>query len=341
MKDSKPEFDAMITSSFSGTVMVRTGKEIAFQSARGYANRSDYVPNVMETRFSLASVGKTFTAVTILQLVEEGWFSLDDDILDILPEGTFLHVTKGVTVHHLLTHTSGMPDYFDESEQDDYESLWDHRPVYKMRKAIDFLPMYNTLPMKENPGTVFRYNNTGFLVLAMIIEQFSGKSFAETVNERVFAKAGMTYSGYFAFDHMPSKCATGYRDVENGWVSNIYDIPPIGGGDGGAWSNAQDLLKFWDALLEGVLLGPTMTSLMLKKHVDVAGDDAEGYGYGLWLKSIGNSNGFFLQGCDPGASAVSLYDPLKNNAFVVLSNTSGGVWDICAELIRIFSVDSL
>ncbi len=332
--------DAVLTNAiqipkdFSGTIHIQSDGITLFQAARGYANRSDNILNRMDTRYSLASVSKAFTAVALLQLVEEGWLRLEDDIREVLPETTFPKWDRPVTVHELLTHTSALPDYFDESEDGDYENLWMNKPVYNMRRAADFLPMYQNKPMKAERQGEFHYNNAGFLVLAMIIEHFSGKSFIEAVSERVFQKAGMKRSGYFSMDNLPSRCSTGYRENGTAWVSNIFDIPPVGGGDGGAWSTAGDLMLFWDAFQNNILLGPTMTARMVKKQVDVSEDDCIGYGYGLWLKDIGHTTAWYLQGCDPGASVSILMDPTKNIRFAVLSNTSGGVWDVSAEICR-------
>ncbi len=318
---------------FSGTLVIRKGREVVFQAARGYANRSDYMPNGIGTRYSLASVSKAFTAVAILQLAEEGRFLLEEEVFTLLPHQSFLHFTPGVTVHRLLTHSSGIPDYFDEAVQDDYAALWQERAASRMRRPADFLPMFRDRPMQFVPGTAFRYNNAGYILLALLVEEMTGKPFAEAMAERVFRKGGMAGSGYFALDRMPSCCATGYREDEIGWRSNIFDIPPVGGGDGGAWSHAQDLLRFWDAVCDGTLLGQTMKSLMHKRHQTARNGD--GYGYGVWLKDMGDHDAWFLEGCDPGASAFSFLDPVREVSFVILSNTDYGVWDLSAEIIRL------
>lgn len=316
---------------FSGTVVIRKGMDICFRASRGYANRSDHIPNAVETRYALASVSKAFTAVAVLQLVEEGCFLLENEISVILADRLPAGYARGVTVHQLLTHSSGISDYFDESIQDDYSALWQHRSVSLMRRPADFLPMFVDLPMQFSPGSSFRYNNAGYVVLALLVEKFTGKNFSEAIGERVFQKSGMPESGYFSCDRLPSHCAIGYREDEAGWRSNIFDIPPVGNGDGGAWSNSLDLLRFWDAIIDGTLLGPVMRSQMMKSHWDTQSGD--GYGYGVWLKDMGNHHAWFLQGCDPGASAVTLMDPVWNISFVVLGNTDFGVWDISAELI--------
>ena len=337
MDDCTPAF--RLSPDFSGTVLVRQGGEICYKASRGYAVRGDYIPNALDTRFSLASVSKAFTAVAILQLVEEGYVSLDDTLADLLPNDMFSGFSEGVTIHRLLTHTSGIPDYFDESVMTDYADLWKEKPSCRMRCPADFLPLFQNLPMQFEPGSRFSYNNAGFVALALVVEAKTGKPFAEAITERVFAKAGMTESGYFSLDRLPSRCASGYRKDDSGWVSNLFSIPPVGGGDGGAWCNAADLMRFWDALAGHVLLGPTLSAQMLKRQTETG--DGDGYGYGIWMKNMGKHDAWYLQGCDPGVSATSLFDPVQDVAYVVLSNTEFGVWEPDAELTRLVRTEGL
>ncbi len=324
---------------FAGTVLIRRGTNVCYQVSRGYSDRSDYVPNAPDTRFSMASVGKVFTAVTLLQLVEEGWIGLEDSLSEVLPEGVLAGFPDGVTVGRLLSHTSGIPDYFDESVMKDYAELWNNRPVHRMRRPTDFLPLFQDLPMQFEPGTAFCYNNAAFVVLALIIENVTGKPFTEVVQARVFDKAGMADSGYYMNDRLPSRCARGYRKIGVDWVSNIFDIPPVGNGDGGAWSTGMDMLRFWDALSSHVLLGPTLTSRMLQRQW--RDEEETGYGFGVWLKNMGKHDAWYLQGCDPGVSATSLFDPVRNVAYVILSNTEFGAWELDMELTRLIRMDEL
>ncbi len=310
--------------------MFRESGVIGWQAARGYANRSDHLPNRLNTRYGLASVSKCFTAVTILQLVEEGTLHLEDSLQRLLPDRTFPLWSPDISLHHLLTHTSGIPDYFDESVMTDYAMLWQDRPVYGMRSPADFLPMFADKPAVFPPAERFQYNNSGFILLGLAVEYHTGKPFAEAVKERVFMKAGMFSSGYFPVETLPPSCAIGYVGDGSQWKSNIFDIPPIGGGDGGAWCTVPDLLAFWDALQGGRLLGEEMLRRMTTVHA--AKEDEEAYGYGIWLKDLGTHRGWYLQGSDPGVNAASLMDPKTGNAFVVLGNSDHGVWEISEAL---------
>jgi len=152
--------DEVSESRFSGVVVVEHNGAPIISEARGYANRSDLIPNVMETRFGVASGGKGFTAVAIYQLIEQGLLSLGTTVGDVLdvPLG---HVDPKVTVAQLLTHTSGIPDYFDEDVDDDYGTIWDQKPVYLMLSPKDFLPLFSGKEMCFEPGAEFKYCNSG------------------------------------------------------------------------------------------------------------------------------------------------------------------------------------
>ncbi len=155
---------------FSGVVLVEQDGEKLFGRAFGHANRAEEIPNTINTRFAQASGSKTFTAVAVARLVETGSFAFETrmvDCLDSWPSG----FDSSVTVHHLLTHTSGIPDYFDEDEEDDFEGLWAETPMYSIRGPIDLLHLFAYLPMKIAPGERFSYCNSGFAILGLLIEQ--------------------------------------------------------------------------------------------------------------------------------------------------------------------------
>ena len=133
----------------------------------GFADLANEIPNTIDTRFATASAGKAFVAVGILRLIEAGRLSLDDTIGNLLDFD--LHGNDpGVTVRQLLNHTSGVPDYFDESVMEDYEELWVDFPNYKIRRNSDLLPLFIEKPMMYPKGERFQYNNSGYVMLALI-----------------------------------------------------------------------------------------------------------------------------------------------------------------------------
>ena len=184
---------------FSGVAQIRRGDELNFDGAFGLADRAHGIPNRSTTRFGLASFTKMFTAVATVQLVAD----LHRPLTDLLPpERRPATLREDVTAHHLLCHTSGIADYFEEEETDDYEGLWRDRPCYAIRRPADFLPLFGQLEPHRPPGGRFQYSNAGYIVLGLLLEEVAGKPYAEVIEETVFAAAGMDRSGFFAFDEV-------------------------------------------------------------------------------------------------------------------------------------------
>ncbi len=321
-------------SPFSGVILVQEKGETVFEAAYGYANRSDSIENRMNTRFGIASGCKIFTAVAICQLVEKGLLSFDTLLKDCL-DIPFKSFSPQVSVAHLLSHNSGIPDYFDEEIMDDYELLWKDRPMYGIREPRDFLPLFQDSPMMFNPGERFHYNNAGFITLGLVVEQLSGMPFHEYVERNILLTSGMLDTGYFSMDSLPERTALGYIEKEDGtWKSNIYSIPVTGGPDGGCFTTAHDMVSFWKALLNYQLLKEPTTKEMLKRRIQV--NENTYYGYGIWLLQQGGSCQFFVQGSDPGVNFISMISPRSELQFSVFSNTNRDVWDICNGLISMF-----
>lgn len=252
---------------FSGVVLIKQNEHTLLSTTRAYANRSDERLNQPDTRFGIASGCKIFTAVSICQLIEQGKISYDSRLADVLSI-KFPLWDQGVTIQQLLTHTSGIPDYFDEEVMEDFAELWKERPVYSMRKLNDFLSMFQHQPMKSAPGERFHYNNAAFIVLGLIVEEHTGQSFTDYVEQYIFKKCGMSDSGYFETDRLPRNTAIGYMDQEDdSWTSNIFSIPVKGGADGGAYTTAPDMIRFWNALFRNELLGKETTAKIGRAHV--------------------------------------------------------------------------
>jgi CubicO group peptidase (beta-lactamase class C family) len=308
---------------FSGVIFVREGDEIIHAQAYGMANRAEHIPNTVDTRLGTASGAKTFTSVAVCQLVEKGLATFDTRLIDCL-EFPLPQFDPEITLHHLLTHSSGIPDYFDEAVMDDYEALWRDRPMYTFRTPRDFLPLFADGTMQFKPGERWAYNNAGYIVLGLVVEHLGGMPFQAYVEKHIFQACGMASSGYFSLDRLPGGAAQGYIPVEDGdWRTNIYSIPIVGGPDGGAYTTVHDLAKFWDALLGYRLLSAATVARMLTPHWRTdPDDDKHAYGYGLWIaQEQGQSRAYSMQGEDPGVSFYSGYTPEKRIQFSLLGNT--------------------
>lgn len=313
--NAHPDFSGVISLSEHGTVL--------FEEAFGLAVVNEEVPNQIHTRFPMASGSKIFTAAAVLKLADEGRLSLEDPVAYYLPDH-FPHMDEHVTLGHLMTHTSGFMDYFDEEENDDYTGIWKDLPMYNMKNPEDFLILLRDREMEFSPGERFKYNNGAFVILSMVVEHVTERKFSDYVRENVFEPAEMNDSGYFAMNRLPKDTALGYTENEDGeLISNIYSIPIIGGGDGGAYTTAGDLRRFWTALAEGRILKKERVRDMLSVHVHADEDDY--YGLGVWIrKNSDETEMIYIVGADPGVSMLSQYDPDDERIITLLSNLDGG-----------------
>jgi len=312
---------------FSGVIFLSVGGKKIIQEAMGEANISEHIENHINTRFPTASGCKIFTAIAILKLIEMGKLSLDDSVTDCLPN-FFPYMDNSVTIRHLLTHTSGFSDYFDEEENESdvyYAKVWENIPMYVMKSPSDFLRLLKNKKMEFEPGSRFKYNNGGFVILSMIIEKVSGVDFPLFIQKYIFDKCRMSNSGYFSMDNLPCDTAIGYTDNGKGGLkSNIYSVPIIGGGDGGAYTTASDMYLFWDALINGKLLSVQNVQSMCTPQIKT-GENGSAYGYGVWLDTCNNMvMKIHVMGGDPGVSFRSAYYPHNKSVCTVLCNRDAG-----------------
>lgn len=315
--------DKRIEDNFRGNILAEIEGNDVFKNSYGYADLANKVPNQFDTKFATASAGKVFVAVGILQLIERGLLKLDTQIGQIL-DFDLKQIDPAITVEQLLTHTSGIPDYFDESIMNDYEELWVDYPNYKVRSNNDLLPLFIDKPMMYPCGSKFQYNNTGFVMLAMLIEKITQNPFNEYLEQSVFEPCEMNSTGYYELDRLPAKCANNYiyDEKNNEYRTNIFSVDAKGTGAGGAFTTVNDIKLFWSALLSYKLLSQEMTENMLANH---SGEE-KCYGYGIWLKANDECFIPYFQGSDPGVSFISSYDRHKKLLVVLVSNYGDNVW---------------
>ncbi|MFB5663481.1 serine hydrolase domain-containing protein [Alteribacillus sp. HJP-4] len=325
MKNKTSKIDAaqlnniILRENFSGVIHVKEINNTIFQKANGYADRVEERENIASTGFGIASGCKIFTATAICLLAEDGLLTFDTLLKDCL-DIPFPYFDERITIHHLLCHSSGMPDYFNEEIMDDYEELWKEVPMYLLTNPSAFLPLFQTGKMMFPPGEKFHYNNAGYIVLGLIVEKLTGVSLHDYVELNIFERCGMVDSGYFSMDHLPKNTDIGYIDKEDGtWKTNIYSIPIKGGADGGAFVTTSDMIKFWDALIHQQLLSKFYTELLLTPHIQV--EEELHYGYGVWINKFkGNIQKYYVIGFDPGVRFYSAYYPKSKRKLVISSN---------------------
>lgn len=315
----------------SGTVLLTHRGETVLEGCYGLADRAAGLPVTPRTRFGLASVSKMFTAVAVADQVAAGRLAFDRPVVDVLPPGRRPATLRDdVTVHHLLCHTSGLADYFEEDEDtpghdDDYAALWRDRPCYRMERPADFLPLFGDRPPYRPPGRRYQYSNAGFIVLALVVEEVAGRPFTDVVSERVLLRAGMSSSGYLRSDAVEPDVAVGYLpgpSPDGPWRTNVFSVPVVGGGDGGALATARDLDRFLLAYDDGTLLGD-QRDVVLAPHATMDGEAGRaGFrsGYGVHLYPDGR---FGHGGGDPGVDVLVHRWPDEDVDLVVLCNVEG------------------
>lgn len=326
------EFEDIVESDFSGCISIIKNRTVIFQKSYGYADLSNKIYNKLDTKFATASAGKVFVAVGILQLIENRKLRFDDTIGNLL-DFDLKAIDKSITVKQLLCHTSGIPDYFDESIMSEYDELWKDYPNYKVRTSSDLVPLFIDKPMMYPSGDRFQYNNTGFVVLGLIIEKVTGQLFDEYLQKNIFEPIEMLDTGYYELDRLPENCANSYiyDKQREEYYTNIYSVDVKGTGAGGVFTTILDINKFWSNLLDGKLISNKMLEHMLSVQ---SSNDSEYYGYGIWLKKI-NENAYspYFQGCDPGVSFISSYDTINNVSITAVSNFGCNVWRLGKNII--------
>jgi CubicO group peptidase (beta-lactamase class C family) len=273
---------------FSGTVLLAKGGQVLFQGAYGLASKRFNVPNRIDTKFNLGSMNKMFTAVAIAQLVERGQLAFDDPLGKYLDESWLKReILEQVTIHHLLTHTSGLGSYFTEEFQDSSR--------LRFRIVDDYKPLVRDEELAFEPGTDWRYSNTGMLLAGAVIEQVSGQSYFDYVRANIFEPAGMGNTDSYEMDKPVPNLAIGYSRTADGWENNIFKHVVKGGPAGGGFSTVQDLLRFDQALRAGKLVSRQSAELLWSAKPEANSPD---YGYGFTVQGppenriVGHGGGF-------------------------------------------------
>lgn len=312
----KEKLTKLIPDEFSGVISMTKNHELIYQEAFNYADKPNKRANQLDTKFGMASGSKTFVALGILKLIEAGKLALTDTIGDLI-NIDWKQIDPEITVEQLLTHTSGVPDYFDEDVMTDYAELWENLPNYRMRQSSDLIPLFIDKAMDFPKGSQFKYSNTGYVVLGLIIEAVTKEKFDTYLAKELFSATGMKHSGYYELDRLPENCATGYLFDETAqqFYGNIYSIDAKGSGAGGGFTTANDMHLLWKHLLTNRLLSEEMTQKVLHPQVE------DTYSYGFWfLKNEEGSAIPYMLGFDPGVRFISSYNLDKDINITILCN---------------------
>jgi len=249
---------------FSGSVLLSKNNETIFKESYGYSDKEKRIRNTTQTKFMIGSMTKAITALCIMQLAEKGMLSTQQNIEDYIPDR---YKGQGITIHHLLTHTSGIPNHFMLKKQIKWGEHHTPQEILKIVKGYK---------LKFSVGEKFSYSNTNYLILGLIIEVVSGMNYHQYVRNYVFIPAGMNHSGFM--DEEQKNVANNYINGEKGF----YIDPSILFASGDMISTVCDLYLLDRAIQDGKLLKTQMLNEMQKPHYN--GKYVK-YGYGLLVKN--------------------------------------------------------
>ncbi|MGB7062332.1 MAG: serine hydrolase domain-containing protein [Candidatus Zixiibacteriota bacterium] len=284
---------------FSGTVLMAKDGKPFYTRVEGLASKRFNVPNKLDTKFNLGSMNKMFTGVAIMQLVEQGKVSLNDLVGKYLPDLPRPEIAEKVTIHHLLTHTSGMQDYWDEV----YDAHW-----WEIKTVDQLAELIFDDSLLFEPGTDFHYSNSGPIVLGMVIEAVTGRDYYDYVREKIYKPAGMINTDCYEMDTPVPNLAIGYTKMnhdgsptpDGSWRNNLFMHVVKGGPAGGGFSTVEDLLRFDIALRTNKLISKESFDTLTTGKVERSRETK--YAYLFQDKTI---NGHRIVGHGGGAPGIN------------------------------------
>ena len=300
---------------FNGSVLVAENGKVILRKGYGSADFEWQIPNTPETKFRLGSITKQFTATLILQLVNEGKLTTAAKLADVLPY--YRKDTGGrITIEHLLTHTSGIPSY---TGLPNFMSEVSRNP-YEVRA---FVEKYCSGDLEFEPGSTFRYNNSGYFILGAIVEQIAGKKYEQVLKERIFDPLGMASSGYDMPRTLLPKRAHGYTQRLSGVINADYLDMSLPYAAGSLYSTVDDLYLWDQALYTEKVLPPALKEQMFTPRLS-----NYGYGWVIRKQPIGAAKAerttIAHGGGINGFSTLITRIPEDHHLIVLLNNTATG-----------------
>ena len=315
---------------FNGSALVAEQGKVVYKSGIGMANMEWDIENTTDTKHRLGSITKQFTAMLILQLAAEGKLDLHASISEYLPDYPNDHDPQ-ITTHHLLTHTSGIPNYtsfpgfFNEQSRDPYT-------------PDEFIKKFEDKQLDFTPGEKFNYSNSGYFLLGVIIEKVSGNTYELMLREKIFTPLNMNDSGYDHHGEILKNRATGYEKRGQEYVNSNYIDMSIPYAAGSLYATVEDLYLWDQALYTNNLLPKKYMELYFKPYIPAFGSSSYAYGWGVGMDAIGNttdsiytiSHGGGINGFNTNISR----SPSDKTLIVLLNNTGGAPLNQMTQSIR-------
>lgn len=312
---------------FNGSALIARNAEVIFKGGFGDADMSWHIPNTPETKFRIGSSTKQFTASVILTLVEDGKIDLQGKVSDYLPDYPKPQGDQ-VTIDHLLSHTSGIPNYtslpgfMSDAVRDPFE-------------VDSLVAVFSGLDLAFEPGSRWSYSNSNYILLGAIIEAVTGKPYAEALRERVLDPLGLEDTGYDHYEDVLDEQAIGYYKADDGYRRAPYLDTSVPFAAGMLYSTVEDLFK-WDQSLygNGPFEHPETKALMFTPHATIPAALVEeaglppSYGYGWFVGDVpvaGDTVKVIEHGGTIfGFATVFMRMPDDRNTIILLDNTMSG-----------------
>jgi CubicO group peptidase (beta-lactamase class C family) len=315
-KQLSGELDKLLSGQFKAgetgcAALVAQNGQIIYKKAFGMANLELNVPMQPDMVFRIGSITKQFTAIAILQLLEQGKLDLQDDITRFLPD----YPTQGykITIEHLLTHTSGIKSYTNVPEFAQYMRI-DKSPA-------EVINTFKNLPMEFAPGTRWNYNNSGYFLLGYIIEKASGRTYPKYLEDNFFKPLGMTNSYFGSDTKIIKNRAAGYQAGDSGVVNADIMSMTIPYSAGSIQSTVEDLFK-WNQAVHSYKLVKKATLEKAFTEYKLANGKGTGYGYGWFLRQLQGSPTIEHGGGINGFLTSGVYLPKEDIFVAVFSNST-------------------
>lgn len=288
--------------------MVTKGGTVEADLAAGLADVETGVPCASGTQFQLCSVSKQFTAAAVMRLVESGRVDPHEPVGRWLPEA--LPQWRHVTLHHLLSHTAGIPHWLEAPGLDPAEPT----------TINERLEIIQATPLRTEPGAQWHYSSPGFLLAGFIVERVSGQPYGEFLAEQILSPLRLARTTVGA---RPAAAARGYHDGQPVAAWDLDAMP----GTGDIWSTTGDLTRFTTALHCGELLAESSLRAMCTAHASLNDDDhgqpqltTTGYGYGMFTGIFAGRTAYYHPGDNPGYQSFACWIPDQAGSIVILVN---------------------
>lgn len=299
-----------------GSILIAKGNNILLEKYFGFQDQEKTIPINSNSLFGMASGGKMFTALCVAKLVEDKKLNFNDRITKYIEGFSDKSKADKITIHHLLTHTSGVEQYWWGQKSDAFSNA---------TTINDHLKMVLAAGLKIEAGKEYEYNNSNYILLGAIIEKVTGKDYFTYVKENVFDKAGMNNSGYFTKETKNIASPLIRSEVKNKWLE-VERGKGMGSSAGGSFSNLNDMLKFSNALKNNLIVSKeTLKNMISVKNNNLVA--TEDYGYGFIIQKFDNELSYGHGGTAKGVNFEFRYFPNSDITLVIFSNQDNGAYD--------------